>query len=155
MVAKDLVASIFDPKRNPGTVLEGSFLGKELAGIRYHQLIPWFKPVEGEAFRVILGDYVTTEDGTGIVHIAPTFGADDKRVAAAAGIPGIMPVDKDGNPQAQVDRQGRFYRLEDLDPDYVSRFVDPSYKTWIRTMCPASWIRHTRNSPAVMSRAAS
>ena len=128
VVAKDLVESIFDPKRNPGTVLEGSFLGKELAGIRYHQLIPWFKPVEGEAFRVILGDYVTTEDGTGIVHIAPTFGADDKRVAAAAGIPGIMPVDKDGNPQAQVDRQGRFYRLEDLDPDYVSRFVDPSYK---------------------------
>ena len=130
VVAKDLVESIFDPKRNPGTVLEGSFLGKELAGIRYHQLIPWFKPVEGEAFRVILGDYVTTEDGTGIVHIAPTFGADDKRVAAAAGIPGIMPVDKDGNPQAQVDRQGRFYRLEDLDPDYVARFVDPSYQAY-------------------------
>ena len=130
VVAKDLVESIFDPKRNPGTVLEGSFLGKELAGIRYHQLIPWFKPVEGEAFRVMLGDYVTTEDGTGIVHIAPTFGADDKRVAAAAGIPGIMPVDKDGNPQAQVDRQGRFYRLEDLDPDYVARFVDPSYQAY-------------------------
>ncbi len=130
VVAKDLVESIFDPKRNPGIVLEGSFLGKELAGIKYHQLIPWFKPVEGEAFRVILGDYVTTEDGTGIVHIAPTFGADDKRVAAAAGIPGIMPIDKDGNPQAQVDRQGRFYRLEDLDPDYVARFVDPSYQAY-------------------------
>ena len=142
VVAKDLVESIFDPKRNPGTVLEGSFLGKEFAGIRYHQLIPWFKPVEGEAFRVILGDYVTTEDGTGIVHIAPTFGADDKRVAAAAGIPGIMPVDKDGNPQAQVDRQGRFYRLEDLDPDYVSRFVDPSYKEFAGRYVKSGFLKY-------------
>ncbi len=142
VVAKDLVESIFDPKRNPGTVLEGSFLGKELAGIRYHQLIPWFKPVEGEAFRVILGDYVTTEDGTGIVHIAPTFGADDKRVAAAAGIPGIMPVDKDGNPQAQVDRQGRFYRLEDLDPDYVARFVDPSYKEFAGRYVKSGFLKY-------------
>ena len=142
VVAKDLVASIFDPKRNPGTVLEGSFLGKELAGIRYHQLIPWFKPVEGETFRVILGDYVTTEDGTGIVHIAPTFGADDKRVAAAAGIPGIMPVDKDGNPQAQVDRQGRFYRLEDLDPDYVARFVDPSYKEFAGRYVKSGFLKY-------------
>lgn len=142
VVAKDLVESIFDPKRNPGTVLEGSFLGKELAGIRYHQLIPWFKPVEGEAFRVILGDYVTTEDGTGIVHIAPTFGADDKRVAAAAGIPGIMPIDKDGNPQAQVDRQGRFYRLEDLDPDYVSRFVDPSYKEFAGRYVKSGFLKY-------------
>ena len=142
VVAKDLVASIFDPKRNPGTVLEGSFPGKDLAGIKYHQLIPWFKPVEGEAFRVILGDYVTTEDGTGIVHIAPTFGADDKRVAAAAGIPGIMPVDKDGNPQAQVDRQGRFYRLEDLDPDYVSRFVDPSYKEFAGRYVKSGFLKY-------------
>ena len=142
VVAKDLVESIFDPKRNPGTVLEGSFLGKELAGIRYHQLIPWFKPVEGEAFRVILGDYVTTEDGTGIVHIAPTFGADDKRVAAAAGIPGIMPIDKDGNPQAQVDRQGRFYRLEDLDPDYVARFVDPSYKEFAGRYVKSGFLKY-------------
>ncbi len=142
VVAKDLVASIFDPKRNPGTVLEGSFPGKDLAGIKYHQLIPWFKPVEGEAFRVILGDYVTTEDGTGIVHIAPTFGADDKRVAAAAGIPGIMPIDKDGNPQAQVDRQGRFYRLEDLDPDYVARFVDPSYKEFAGRYVKSGFLKY-------------
>ena len=98
--------------------------------------------MEGEAFRVILGDYVTTEDGTGIVHIAPTFGADDKRVAAAAGIPGIMPVDKDGNPQAQVDRQGRFYRLEDLDPDYVSRFVDPSYKEFAGRYVKSGFLKY-------------
>ncbi|MBR0499561.1 MAG: isoleucine--tRNA ligase [Bacteroidales bacterium] len=111
----------------PWKVLDGESRGSELVGIRYKQLIPWFKP-EGDAFRVIPGDYVTTEDGTGIVHIAPTFGADDKRVAAAAGIVGIHPVDKDGNPQAQVDRQGRFCRLEDLDPEYVKRNVDPSYE---------------------------
>ena len=109
----------------PWKVLDGKFKGADLVGIRYKQLIPWFKP-DGDAFRVIPGDYVTTEDGTGIVHIAPTFGADDKRVAAASGIAAIMPVDRDGNPQAQVDRQGRFYRLEDLDPAYAAT-VDPSY----------------------------
>ncbi len=140
VVAKALVGAWFHPKGEnvplesyqkgdkvvPYKVLEGSFKGKDLVGIRYHQLIPWFRP-DGDAFRVIAGDYVTTEDGTGIVHIAPTFGADDKRVAAAAGIAGIMPIDKDGNPQAQVDRQGRFCRLEDLDPAYAAT-VDPSYK---------------------------
>ena len=127
VLAKDLVDTWFNPKgKIPFEVLEGSWTGSELAGIRYRQLIPWFKP-DGDAFRVIPGDYVTTEDGTGIVHIAPTFGADDKRVAVAAGISAIMPVDRDGNPQAQVDRQGRFCRIEDLDPDYVRRCVDPSY----------------------------
>ena len=128
IVAKELVGAWFSEKgKIPFEVLDGSFKGKELVGIRYRQLIPWFKP-QGDAFRVIPGDYVTTEDGTGIVHIAPTFGADDKRVAAAAGIVGILPVDKDGNPQAQVDRQGRFCRIEDLDPDYVKENVDPSYR---------------------------
>ena len=109
----------------PWKVLDGKFKGADLVGIRYKQLIPWFKP-DGDAFRVIPGDYVTTEDGTGIVHIAPTFGADDKRVAAASGIGAIMPVDRDGNPQAQVDRQGRFFRLEDMDPAYAAT-VDPTY----------------------------
>ncbi len=141
ILAKELLGAWFNPKGEdlplegyvkgdkiiPYKVLDGSFLGSELAGIRYHQLIPWFKP-DGDAFRVIEGDYVTTEDGTGIVHIAPTFGSDDKRVAAAAGIVGIMPVDKNGNPMAQVDTQGRFVRVEDLDPQYVEASVDPSYK---------------------------
>ena len=130
IVAKDLVDAWFNPKTKiPFEVLDGTFKGSELVGIRYRQLIPWFKP-DGDAFRVIPGDYVTTEDGTGIVHIAPTFGADDKRVAAAAGIGAVMPVDLDGNPQAQVDRQGRFCRLEDLDPDYVKNNVDSSYKEY-------------------------
>lgn len=144
VVAKALVGAWFNPKGEnvplesykqgdkviPYKVLEGTFKGSDLVGIKYHQLIPWFKPVEDGAFRVISGDYVTTEDGTGIVHIAPTFGADDKKVAAAFGVPGIMPVDKDGNPQAQVDRQGRFFRIEDLDPSYVASNVDPSYSEY-------------------------
>ncbi len=129
VLAKELVGSWFSdkgPRAIPYEVLDGSFKGSELEGIRYRQLIPWFKP-QGDAFRVILGDYVTTADGTGIVHIAPTFGADDKRVAAAAGICGIMPVDRDGNPMAQVDARGRFVRMEDMDPSYVASSVDASY----------------------------
>ena len=142
VLAKDLVGTWFNPKGEnvplesyqkgdkvvPWKLLGGSWKGSELVGIRYHQLIPWFKP-DGDAFRVISGDYVTTSEGTGIVHIAPTFGADDKRVAAAAGIGAVMPIDKDGNPQAQVDRQGRFFRLEDMDPAYAAT-VDPSYKEY-------------------------
>ena len=126
--AAEIALSDYKPgdKLVPFEVLPGSFKGTELVGIRYEQLIPWFKP-DGDAFRVIPGDYVTTEDGTGIVHIAPTFGADDKKVATAAGIAGIMPIDKDGNPQAQVDRQGRFCKIEDLDPAYVAANVDPAY----------------------------
>ena len=127
VLAKDLVSAWFDGKV-PFKLLDGVWKGSELVGIRYHQLFPWFRP-DGDAFRVIAGDYVTTSDGTGIVHIAPTFGADDKRVAAAAGIGAIMPLDKDGNPQAQVDRQGRFMRLEDMDPAFAAT-VDPSYKEY-------------------------
>ena len=126
IVAKALVGAWFNDKL-PYEVLPGTFRGSELVGMRYEQLIPWFKPLEGDAFRVIAGDYVTTEDGTGIVHIAPTFGADDKKVAAAAGIAPMMVLDRDGNPQAQVDRQGRFYRIEDLDPEYASQRVAPEY----------------------------
>ena len=126
VLAKELVGAWFNDKI-AYEVLPGSFKGSELTGIRYKQLIPWFKP-DGKAFEVIPGDYVTTEDGTGIVHIAPSFGADDKRVATAAGIVGIMPVDCNGNLMAQVDTQGRFVRIEDLDPAYAASFVDPSYK---------------------------
>ncbi len=125
VLAKELVGAWFNDKIEY-EVLPGVLKGSELTGIRYKQLIPWFKP-DGKAFEVIPGDYVTTEDGTGIVHIAPSFGADDKRVATAAGIVGIMPVDRNGNPMAQVDTQGRFVRVEDLDPAYAASFVDASY----------------------------
>jgi isoleucyl-tRNA synthetase len=126
IVAKDLVASLFGGKI-PYEVLPGSLKGRELVGMRYKQLIPWFQPLEGDAFRVIAGDYVTTDEGTGIVHIAPTFGADDKKVAEAAGIPPMMALDRDGRRQALVDRSGRFYPLEDLDPAYVAAKVSPEY----------------------------
>ena len=143
VLAKELLGAWFNPKAadialedyKPGDklvpykVLDGSYKGSELVGIRYKQLIPWFSAIdEGEPFRVISGDYVTTEDGTGIVHIAPTFGADDKKVAANFGVPGIIMIDKDGKRQAQVDHEGRFYPLENLDPEYVAKYVDPSYK---------------------------
>ena len=128
IIAKALVGAWFSEKI-PYEVLEGTFKGTELAGMRYEQLIPWFRPDEG-AFKVILGDYVTTEDGTGIVHIAPTFGADDAKVAKIAGVPGLVVTDADGAPQAQVDPRGRFYRIEDLDPAYVADRVDPSYAEW-------------------------
>ena len=136
VLAKDLFNSYFNPKAE-GLTLEdykagdklipyqkvGEFKGSELEGIRYEQLMPWMK-VEGDAFRVILGDYVSTEDGTGIVHIAPTFGADDDRVAKAAGIPPMLLIDKDGNKQPMVDKQGRLFPLEDMAPEFVQNNVD-------------------------------
>ena len=123
IVAKALLPVWFNGK-TPFRVLEGEFKGSELAGISYHQLIPWFKPETDGAFKVILGDYVTTEDGTGIVHIAPTFGADDARVAKAAGVPGIWVKDIDGNISAQVDKQGRFFTLEEMDAEYRKNNVN-------------------------------
>ena len=109
-------------KKLPYEVL-GTVKGSELVGLEYEQLIPWVNPGEG-AFRIIPGDYVTTEDGTGIVHIAPTFGADDKRVAAAAGIPPLQMIDKDGKAQPMVDRTGKFFRIEDLDPEFVKNYMN-------------------------------
>ncbi len=97
--------------------------GSELEGMKYEQLVPWVDPGEG-AFRVITGDFVTTEDGTGIVHIAPTFGADDNRVAKANGVPPLMVTDKDGNRRPMVDLTGKFYLLEDLDPEFVQRSMN-------------------------------
>lgn len=131
VLAKDLMGSYFNPKAAelelsdyktgdkliPFKVV-GEWKGSELAGMHYEQLIPWVNPGEG-AFRVVTGDYVTTEDGTGIVHTAPTFGADDDRVGKANGVPPLMMVDKDGNNRPMVDMTGKFYLLEDLDPEFV------------------------------------
>ncbi|MBR5498894.1 MAG: class I tRNA ligase family protein, partial [Bacteroidales bacterium] len=143
VVAQALVNAHFNPKAAevafedykagdklvPFKVLEGTLKGSELTGISYEQLIPWFNPGEG-AFKVIPGDYVTTEDGTGIVHIAPTFGADDAKVARAAGVPGLQVVDRNGDLQAQVDLRGRFFCVEDLDPEYVAANMSPEYTEW-------------------------
>ncbi|MDX5325427.1 MAG: isoleucine--tRNA ligase [Bacteroidota bacterium] len=99
-----------------------TFEGSELVGIRYEQLLPFAKPFEGaeNAFRVIPGDFVTTEDGTGIVHTAPTFGADDAKVAKEAGVPPMLVLDDNGNPVPLVDLQGRFVsQMGELAGKYV------------------------------------
>ena len=136
VVATALIPTLFNPKAqgieltdyNPGDKLipykvVASYKGSDLEGMEYEQLMPWVNPGEG-AFRVITGDFVSTEEGTGIVHIAPTFGADDNRVAKATGIPPLMLIDRDGNRRPMVDMTGKFYCIEELDPDFVKENVN-------------------------------
>jgi len=99
------------------------YSGKELTGIRYEQLLKWVDPGD-KAFRVVTGDFVTTEEGTGIVHIAPTFGADDARVGRENDIPPLLLRDREGNLQPMVDKKGRFFAIEKLDPDFVNEKVN-------------------------------
>ncbi len=136
VLAKDLQDVYFKPensdlsfdeykqgdKKVPFRVV-AEFNGTELADIRYHQLFPWIKP-EGDAFRVVTGDFVTTEDGTGVVHIAPTFGADDDRVAKQSGIAPLILRDKLGSAEPMVDRTGKFYQIEDLHQDFIKNHVN-------------------------------
>lgn len=106
------------------------YKGSDLCGMTYRQLIPWVNPGEG-AFRVIPGDYVSTDDGTGIVHIAGTFGADDLRVSRQNGVPPLHLTDRDGNIRPMVDMTGRFYLLQDLDPEFVEKMVNvEAYTPW-------------------------
>ena len=113
----------------------GEYKGPELVGMEYEQLLPWVKPIEvdeqgawhdasAKAFRVIPGDYVTTEDGTGIVHIVPTFGADDANVARAAGIPSLFMLTRKGETRPMVDLTGKFFLLDELDEQFVRECVD-------------------------------
>ena len=155
VLAKALLHNHFNPKAE-GTALEdykpgdklipykvvGEYKGPDLAGMKYEQLLPWVKPVSvdengnwkeasDEAFRVILGDYVTTEDGTGIVHIAPTFGADDAFVARAAGIPSLFMINKRGETRPMVDLTGKFYTMDELDEKFVASCIDvEAYKEY-------------------------
>ena len=136
IMAKDRFSAYFN-KKAEGIALEdykegdklipyqivAEYKGPELEGIRYEQLLPWMQPM-GDAFRVILGDYVTTEDGTGIVHIAPTFGADDDRVAKMAGIAPLQLIDKEGCKQPMVDKRGRLFQIEDIDSEYLKNNVN-------------------------------
>ena len=143
VLAEALLGSVFNPKAAeialedyksgdklvPYKVV-AEYKADELTGMRYRQLIPWMTP-DGDAFRVISGDYVTTDDGTGIVHIAGTFGADDKRVSAQAGIAPMELVNRAGKIVPMVDLKGRFYMLEDLDPEFVAKHVDvEAYSPW-------------------------
>ena len=154
IVAEPLLYSIFN-KKGEGVALDsykagdkvipfevvGKWKGTELEGMRYEQLIPWVKPVEcdengnwveasAKGFRVILGDYVTVEDGTGIVHIAPTFGADDAFVARQAGIPSLFMINKRGETRPMVDFTGKFYLIEDLDEMFAKECVADTYKEY-------------------------
>ena len=148
VLAKALLNMHFNPKAaelaledyKPGDKLVpfkvvGEYKGSDLVGMEYEQLLPWVKPVSvdengqwkdasAQAFRVIPGDYVTTEDGTGIVHIAPTFGADDAFVAKAAGIPSLFMINKKGETRPMVDLTGKFYLMEELDENFLSTCVD-------------------------------
>ena len=120
-----------------GTEIVWRGKGADLTGIHYEQLMPWVSPcsLEGDcvvdrsedAFRIIPGDYVTTEDGTGIVHIAPTFGADDAKVAKDAGIPSLFVIDKAGDTRPMVDFQGKYFVREDMNPDFVAKCVREPY----------------------------
>ncbi|NCC73636.1 MAG: isoleucine--tRNA ligase, partial [Sphingobacteriia bacterium] len=136
VLAKDLLSRYFNEKAKdakpedykPGDKLIpyeiiDEFKGSQLEGIRYEQLIPWIKP-DGDAFRVITGDFVTTADGTGVVHIAPTFGADDARVAKITGIAPLTLIDKNGSLRPMVDLHGRFFPIEELNEDFVKKFVN-------------------------------
>ena len=147
VLAKALLAAHFNPagaelpleeykagdKVVPYRVI-AEYKGTDLVGMHYAQLFPWVKPVakQGEkfvdasadAFRVIPGDYVTTEDGTGIVHIAPTFGADDAFVAKAAGVPSLFMINKKGETRPMVDFTGKFWLIEELDEEFVKDCVD-------------------------------
>ena len=122
ILAEELVKNYFDAAKHPFEII-GRYVGRDLEGIRYHQLINWVQP-KGDAFRVILGDFVTTEDGTGIVHIAPTFGADDDRVAKQNGISPMLVDDADNKTQPLVDRKGRFFPIGNLNKEYVEQFVN-------------------------------
>ena len=136
ILAKDLFPVYFNPKNEelsfeeyqsgdkniPYKVL-GEYSGNELTGVQYEQLIEWVKP-KGKAFEVITGDFVTIEDGTGIVHIAPTFGADDDRVAKQNGISPLVVIDSEGKTQALVDKKGRFFPTVNLDQNFVEQYVN-------------------------------
>ena len=147
VLAKALLAAHFNPagaemplgeykqgdKVVPYKVI-AEYKGCDLVGMHYAQLFPWVKPVakqgdaivdaSADAFRVIPGDYVTTEDGTGIVHIAPTFGADDAFVAKAAGVPSLFMVNKKGETRPMVDFTGKFWVIDELDENFVKEFVN-------------------------------
>ncbi|MDO4735504.1 MAG: isoleucine--tRNA ligase, partial [Bacteroidia bacterium] len=143
VVAKDLIYSHFNKKAEeialedykqgdklvPFKVEDKVYKGSELKGIRYVQLIEWIKP-EQEMMKVITGDFVTTSDGTGIVHIARTFGADDDKVGKANNIPPFFVVDKNGDNQPMVDKTGKLFKIEDLDPKFVQERVNESYKNF-------------------------
>jgi isoleucyl-tRNA synthetase len=130
IIAKERLGAYFGEKKIESFEIIDEIKGKDLTGLEYEQLMPFVRP-DGDAFKVITGDFVTTEDGTGIVHIAPTFGADDNKVAKNSGIAALLLTDRNGKQVPMVDLTGKFYKIEDLDDGFVETNVNRTlYKQW-------------------------
>ncbi len=137
IMAEERVSHYFptEEDKQPEVLWKGK--GTDLVGLHYRQLMPWVKPCAlednkivdktADAFRVIPGDYVTTEDGSGIVHIAPTFGADDAKVAKDAGIPSLFIIDKAGDTRPMVDFTGKYFEKGDMNVEFMENYVNEAY----------------------------
>lgn len=152
VLAESLLASVVG--KNEYELL-AKFSGKDMEGIEYEQLFDWVNPILAgsklSAFRVICGDFVTTEDGTGIVHIAPTFGADDDKVAKQNGIAPLFVVDKKGDTRPMVDLTGKYFNISDLDDNFVKTNVNlPSYRQWAGRFVKNAYDQHLSDTDVTL-----
>lgn len=152
VLAESLLASVVG--KNEYELL-AKFSGKDMEGIEYEQLFDWVNPILAgsklSAFRVICGDFVTTEDGTGIVHIAPTFGADDDKVAKQNGIAPLFVVDKKGDTRPMVDLTGKYFNISDLDDNFVKTNVNlPSYRQWAGRFVKNAYDQHLSDADVTL-----
>ena len=152
VLAESLLASVVG--KNEYELL-AKFSGKDIEGIEYEQLFDWVNPVLAgsklSAFRVICGDFVTTEDGTGIVHIAPTFGADDDKVAKQNGIAPLFVVDKKGDTRPMVDLTGKYFNISDLDDNFVKTNINtPSYQQWAGRFVKNAYDQHLSDADVTL-----
>ena len=152
VLAESLLASVVG--KNEYELL-AKFSGKDMEGIEYEQLFDWVNPILAgsklSAFRVICGDFVTTEDGTGIVHIAPTFGADDDKVAKQNGIAPLFVVDKKGDTRPMVDLMGKYFDISDLDDNFVKTNVNlPSYRQWAGRFVKNAYDQHLSDADVTL-----
>ena len=152
VLAESLLASVVG--KNEYELL-AKFSGKDIEGIEYEQLFDWVNPILAgsklSAFRVICGDFVTTEDGTGIVHIAPTFGADDDKVAKQNGIAPLFVVDKKGDTRPMVDLTGKYFDISDLDDNFVKTNVNlPSYRQWAGRFVKNAYDQHLSDADVTL-----
>ena len=152
VLAESLLASVVG--KNEYELL-AKFSGKDMEGIEYEQLFDWVNPILAgsklSAFRVICGDFVTTEDGTGIVHIAPTFGADDDKVAKQNGIAPLFVVDKKGDTRPMVDLTGKYFDISDLDDNFVKTNINtPSYRQWAGRFVKNAYDQHLSDADVTL-----
>lgn len=152
VLAESLLASVVG--KNEYELL-AKFSGKDMEGIEYEQLFDWVNPILAgsklSAFRVICGDFVTTEDGTGIVHIAPTFGADDDKVAKQNGIAPLFVVDKKGDTRPMVDLTGKYFNISDLDDNFVKTNINlPSYRQWAGRFVKNAYDQHLSDTDVTL-----